>query len=603
MPNLIEASNNDSFVYGSQGNARRYRPTHRFVMDVNKAGQVWIAYNFYPANLIDDENEFRSINTLLLMRLDKNLNVELIRTYGGQEFDDIQDLRVLEDGGVLISGETNSITNSTDAWVLRLGSDGLIQNSCSALMDAVAGTEQSDHYFETVDLPLFTSDDALLSHIVMDTTTEYREVYDILDPLLRIIPTHDKIVVGRSCSGPAKTLQSFFPATQKLTITPPSNGKIIDNSRPTLIDCGSGEAISCQASYGGISPDITSTTNGLALTAVADDLFIFKDWTGDCAGIEGNNSSGNVINVDMNTDTTCSATFIRGTPPITTADFIVSLAGSGTGSVTSGNADIDCGTDCSETYDLDSQVRFTAFPDAGNQFSSWSGTGDCAVSSSQAVKTITVSQNSNCVATFEPIAATGDVTLTVIILGGPGVGEINSTEAGIAPILQCLNSFEQTSTCTATYPSGSFVALQASPSAPFTINNVSWTGCLPFENNDCALTMTQDTTVTATFTQPVASTTYNISASVLGNGSIVSSVPTGITGSIDCPSNCSDLFIVETSGSITFTAVPDASGSAVFWGPNQCDSESNINGVRTCTINVINGSPPSLNISVDVSFI
>jgi uncharacterized repeat protein (TIGR01451 family) len=62
----------------------------------------------------------------------------------------------------------------------------------------------------------------------------------------------------------------------------------------------------------------------------------------------------------------------------------VEKAGTGQGRVTSGAPGIDCGGDCSESYDHDSLVTLTASAEAGSQFAGWSGactnvTGDCVV--------------------------------------------------------------------------------------------------------------------------------------------------------------------------------------------------------------------------------
>ena len=70
----------------------------------------------------------------------------------------------------------------------------------------------------------------------------------------------------------------------------------------------------------------------------------------------------------------------------------ISKSGSGSGTVTTSPAGINCGTDCSETYDIGTEVTLTAFPDSGSTFTGWSGactgTGTCAVTM-DADKTVT----------------------------------------------------------------------------------------------------------------------------------------------------------------------------------------------------------------------
>ena len=54
----------------------------------------------------------------------------------------------------------------------------------------------------------------------------------------------------------------------------------------------------------------------------------------------------------------------------------VTLAGDGSGSVSSDPAGIDCPTDCAEDYLEDSVVTLTATPASGSSFAGWSG--DCS---------------------------------------------------------------------------------------------------------------------------------------------------------------------------------------------------------------------------------
>jgi predicted outer membrane repeat protein len=72
----------------------------------------------------------------------------------------------------------------------------------------------------------------------------------------------------------------------------------------------------------------------------------------------------------------------------------VSLAGSGSGDVTSDPAGIDCGVDCDEIYLEGIVVTLTAAADFGSTFSGWggacTGTGDCVVTMDDA-KSVTAS--------------------------------------------------------------------------------------------------------------------------------------------------------------------------------------------------------------------
>jgi hypothetical protein len=51
----------------------------------------------------------------------------------------------------------------------------------------------------------------------------------------------------------------------------------------------------------------------------------------------------------------------------------VEKAGAGTGTVTSDDGGINCGTDCDELYEPDTLVTLTATPDEDSVFANWSG--------------------------------------------------------------------------------------------------------------------------------------------------------------------------------------------------------------------------------------
>jgi hypothetical protein len=92
----------------------------------------------------------------------------------------------------------------------------------------------------------------------------------------------------------------------------------------------------------------------------------------------------------MDAAKSCTATFQTITYTLT-----VNKAGSGTGTVTSNPAGIDCGGDCSEDYAEDTVVALTATADGGSTFTGWSGDADCADGS------VTMDAAKSCTATFE----------------------------------------------------------------------------------------------------------------------------------------------------------------------------------------------------------
>jgi hypothetical protein len=127
----------------------------------------------------------------------------------------------------------------------------------------------------------------------------------------------------------------------------------------------------CEAEY----PEDTE----VALVAEAKIGSEFSGWSGDCTG------SG-ACELTMGEDKAVTATFDLE-PPSEFA-LTVSVAGSGSGSVTSSPAGINCGIDCSEAFAAGTEVTLTATPTSGSAFAGWSGdcggTGVCKVTMSQA---------------------------------------------------------------------------------------------------------------------------------------------------------------------------------------------------------------------------
>ncbi|MDQ3782275.1 MAG: PQQ-binding-like beta-propeller repeat protein, partial [Actinomycetota bacterium] len=111
-----------------------------------------------------------------------------------------------------------------------------------------------------------------------------------------------------------------------------------------------------------------------------------------------------------------------GAAPPTTFTLSVAKAGSGSGTVTSSPAGINCGSDCSEAYASGTSVTLTARASRGSTFTGWSGactgTGSCVVSMTVA-RSVTATFNTSGGSTF---------TLTVT-KAGTGSGTVTSSPA------------------------------------------------------------------------------------------------------------------------------------------------------------------------------
>jgi hypothetical protein len=277
---------------------------------------------------------------------------------------------------------------------------------------------------------------------------------------------------GGGCSGTApcavnmnaaQSVTATFTgtATFPLTLTLAGSGTGTVTSNPPGINCGP----TCSASFSGT----------VTLTATAAAGSTFTGWSGACSGTA-------TCSVTMTQAQSVTATF--GVAP--TFALSVTLAGSGTGSVTSNPSGINCGAVCSANFASGSMVLLTATPAAGATFTGWSGActgaGTCSV---------TMSGAQSATATFATVdfkVSAASSTLSVS-LGGQGTDVITFTPqngafanaiqltcavSGAAPMPSCGLSPSSvtpgtnpaTSTLTITAPARS-VALAASDSGRF----------------------------------------------------------------------------------------------------------------------------------------
>jgi hypothetical protein len=157
--------------------------------------------------------------------------------------------------------------------------------------------------------------------------------------------------------------------------------------------------------------------------------------------------------------------------------------GTGSGTVTSSPAGIDCGGTCAADFVEGGEVELTAIPDEGSIFIRWFGMpGSC---SEDPVCTTTMAKARSVKAKF---TAVGQRTLTVK-KAGTGSGTITSSPSGINCGSTCAASFDVLSkvTLTATAASGSSFS--------------GWSGACS-GTGTCKVTMNEARTVTATFGAP-----------------------------------------------------------------------------------------------------
>ena len=137
------------------------------------------------------------------------------------------------------------------------------------------------------------------------------------------------------------------------------------------------------------------------LAATPSEHFKFTGWSGGGCGGTG------ACAVKMYSDITVTATFARITPTLS-----VSKAGSGSGTVTSEPAGIQCGGNCSATFEEASVVKLTAIAVAHSSFMGWTGpdAGGCGA-----------------VATCEVAIGTANVALTATFAQFPDTAITHAT--------------------------------------------------------------------------------------------------------------------------------------------------------------------------------
>jgi Divergent InlB B-repeat domain/PASTA domain len=338
----------------------------------------------------------------------------------------------------------------------------------------------------------------------------------------------------RTCLAPAAALAAVLAlalpatasaATQTLTVQKAGTGEGLVASFPSGINCG----LTCSA------PFADGAT--VSLIAAYTNPSLAPKWSG-CDSVNFENKCF----VTMSGPRTVTATF-----DLTSHQLTVEKKGTGTGTVVSSPAGINCGSDCLQAYTHGTAVILTGTPGPNTEAVQWSG---CEEVTGEGKCKMTIGGAKTVTATFESkpkltVAKAGDGTATSSVVSSPG---------GIS----CGGS------CQAIYDKGTVVTLTPSPGVH--VEGALWTGCDEVTAEDkCKATMSEAKTVTATFDLEAGFAFYPLTIQRIGNGE---GTVSGSPGSILCGSVCSEEFITGTEVTLTGTPAP---GSAFDrWSGGGC---------------------------------
>jgi hypothetical protein len=223
-----------------------------------------------------------------------------------------------------------------------------------------------------------------------------------------------------------------------------------------------------------------------------------------------------------------------------TQTLTVEKKGTGTGTLVSSPAGINCGATCAFAFAEGALVTLTGSAGANTAAVKWSG---CESVTGENKCKVTMSAAKSVTATFDLLQRELKVTKA-----GGGTGTVTSSPAGI----NC------GATCSATYTGGTAVTLSA-VSGPNTLP-VTWSGCAKvFEvggEKQCEVTMSAAKAVTATF--KLNQVALKVTKAGTSTGTVKSS-PAGI----ECGAKCTANF--DEGSTVTLTGIPGPSTEAAQW--------------------------------------
>jgi len=244
------------------------------------------------------------------------------------------------------------------------------------------------------------------------------------------------------------------------------------------------------------------------------------------------------------------------TPAKPEFELAVKKEGTGSGTVVSSPAGIECGAICGHEYEEGKVVTLTASPAEGSTFVSWKGCDKGGANGRQC--TVTMSAAKNVSAKF---TTTYNVT---VARKGTGLGKVSSSPGGVL----CLSNCSQT---TAAFKEATNVTLTAAPSKHFTF--AGWSGDCEGTGTCVLSALSADKSVEAEFTE-VAKFDLAVFKAGGGNGTVKSNL-----AGINCGATCLSMASAYYEGEeVELTATPGKGSTFGGWSGGGCS------GTGTCKV-------------------
>ncbi|MEK6683811.1 MAG: Ig-like domain-containing protein, partial [Nitrospirota bacterium] len=232
---------------------------------------------------------------------------------------------------------------------------------------------------------------------------------------------------------------------------------------------------------------------------------------------------------------------IQMQPLLITPILTVTVAGTGSGTVTSDPTGIDCGMICAAAFDIGTVVTLTAGPDVGSVFAGWNGegctgTGACAVTM-DAVKSVT--------AAFD---LTPQLVSITVVPANPSIA------AGGSQPFTATGTFSDNSTYNLT-------GLVTWNSSNLSVATISLGGvAMGIGGGTSTITATSGSVSGSTILTVTAPPSFTLNVPKTGNG--IGTVTSNIAG-ISCGLDCTEVYANGTI--VTLTAVPATGSTFTGW--------------------------------------